>query len=126
MGGAGGQSEDSAGGSGGAAAIECTSPIVFDPDNIARVSIPAEELACCAAEVLERMAAAEAKTDPFVVNCCTAIVLASNSSSPHYGSAVRNYCCSGGLVAEPKALYDLPYCTPWGPPTPPPMPGAVA
>lgn len=126
LGGAGGQPDESAAGAGGATASECTSTIAFQPDDVMTVSVPDAELACCVAEVLERMDDVEAKTDPSVVNCCTAIVLGSNSQSPHYGSPVRRYCCYDGVVAEQSALFELPYCTPWGPPVPPPMPGVGA
>jgi hypothetical protein len=125
-GGAGGQPDGGSAGAGGATASECTTPIAFQPDNVVTVSVPDDELACCVADVLERMEQPGAETDPSVVNCCTAIVLGSNSRSPHYASPVRQYCCAGGSVAEPSALYSLPYCTPWGPPVPPALPGAMA
>jgi len=112
---------------------ECVGEVTLAryPDPSTPVS--ASEAACCIAYDEKQIAAAGDAgvgdaaasafgADPKFVNCCKAIISGFGTGAFKYADAsgaLRNECCSSGIVAPQNELWPQAFCSPWGPPVPP-------
>jgi hypothetical protein len=117
------------------AALACTGPTDVDASDVSE-----DTFQCCIAEVKAATGDASPWTDPngpdastvqnnpAALNCCDVIV-ARIDNEPDGGSMGADYGAAGEALGWCCIALNNPMgtaCTPWGPPTPPAMPEALA